>query len=88
MLGVLPRMTVRHTSEEERGQIYVPIINWMLMLGTIYLVLEFRSSSNLAAAYGIAVTLTMVITTGSRTSWFADAGAGASGAPAGSLCCF
>jgi KUP system potassium uptake protein len=63
MLGLLPRMTIRHTSEHERGQIYVPSINWMLMLGTIWLVLTFRSSSNLAAAYGIAVTLTMVITT-------------------------
>ncbi|MGC4092883.1 MAG: KUP/HAK/KT family potassium transporter [Polyangiaceae bacterium] len=63
MLGLLPRMTIRHTSAEERGQIYVPIINWMLMLGTIWLVLAFKSSSNLAAAYGIAVTLTMVITT-------------------------
>ncbi|HWA74171.1 MAG TPA: potassium transporter Kup [Polyangiaceae bacterium] len=63
MLGLLPRTTIRHTSEEERGQIYVPTINWMLMLATIWLVLTFRSSSNLAAAYGIAVTLTMVITT-------------------------
>lgn len=63
MLGLLPRTTIRHTSEEERGQIYVPTVNWMLMLATIWLVLTFRSSSNLAAAYGIAVTLTMVITT-------------------------
>jgi KUP system potassium uptake protein len=63
MLGLLPRTTIRHTSEEERGQIYVPTINWMLMLATIGLVLAFRSSSNLAAAYGIAVTLTMLITT-------------------------
>ncbi len=63
MLGLLPRMTIRHTSEEERGQIYVPTLNWMLMLGTIYLVLEFGSSTSLAGAYGIAVTMTMVITT-------------------------
>jgi KUP system potassium uptake protein len=63
MLGLLPRTTIRHTSEEERGQIYVPTVNWMLMLATIWLVLEFKNSSNLAAAYGIAVTLTMVITT-------------------------
>jgi KUP system potassium uptake protein len=63
MLGLLPRMRILHTSAEERGQIYVPTMNWMLMLGTIGLVLSFKSSSNLAAAYGIAVTLTMVITT-------------------------
>ncbi|HET9953523.1 MAG TPA: KUP/HAK/KT family potassium transporter [Polyangiaceae bacterium] len=63
MLGLLPRTTIRHTSAEERGQIYVPTVNWLLMLATIALVLVFRSSSNLAAAYGIAVTLTMVITT-------------------------
>jgi KUP system potassium uptake protein len=63
MLGLLPRMTIRHTSAEERGQIYVPTINWMLMLGAVGLVLHFESSSKMAAAYGIAVTLTMVITT-------------------------
>jgi len=63
MLGFLPRMNVQHTSAHERGQIYVPTINWMLMLATIGLVLGFRSSSNMAAAYGIAVTMTMVITT-------------------------
>jgi KUP system potassium uptake protein len=60
-LGFCPRLTVRHTSEEERGQIYVPWINWALMLGIIGLMLGFRSSSNLAAAYGIAVTGTMAI---------------------------
>ena len=63
MLGVLPRVNIRHTSAEERGQIYVPTINYMLMLATIWLVLTFRSSSNLAAAYGIAMCLTMLITT-------------------------
>lgn len=63
MLGVLPRMRIRHTSAEEQGQIYVPSINWALMLGTIWLVLTFRSSANLASAYGIAVTLTMIMTT-------------------------
>ncbi len=63
MLGFLPRTTIRHTSEAERGQIYVPTINWMLMLATIGLVIWFQSSTNLAAAYGIAVTLTMLITT-------------------------
>jgi KUP system potassium uptake protein len=63
MLGLLPRVRINHTSADERGQIYVPFVNWALMLATISLVLGFRSSSNLAAAYGIAVTLTMVITT-------------------------
>jgi KUP system potassium uptake protein len=63
MLGLLPRLSVRHTSADERGQIYVPAANWILMLLTIGLVLEFKSSSNLAAAYGIAATLTMMTTT-------------------------
>jgi KUP system potassium uptake protein len=63
MLGLLPRVRINHTSADERGQIYVPFVNWALMLATIGLVLGFRSSGNLAAAYGIAVTLTMVITT-------------------------
>lgn len=63
MLGVLPRVNVKHTSAEERGQIYVPAVNWLLCIATIFLVLEFRSSSNLASAYGIAVSLTMLITT-------------------------
>jgi len=62
-LGFLPRMAVKHTSAREIGQIYVPFVNWALLLGTLYLVLEFRSSSRLAAAYGIAVTTTMFITT-------------------------
>lgn len=62
-LGFLPRMRILHTSEDERGQIYIPQINWFLLVCTIALVLGFKSSSNLAAAYGIAVTSTMVITT-------------------------
>src|ERR1017187_3234736 len=62
-LGYLPRMAVKHTSSTERGQIYLPHINWGLMLASIGLVLGFRSSSNMAAAYGIAVTLTMLSTT-------------------------
>ncbi len=62
-LGYLPRLRILHTSEEERGQIYIPRLNWILFVATITLVLAFRSSSNLAAAYGIAVTTTMVITT-------------------------
>ena len=62
-LGYLPRMEIRHTSSEERGQIYLPSVNAALMLACVGLVLGFRTSGNLAAAYGIAVTLTMLITT-------------------------
>jgi KUP system potassium uptake protein len=63
MLNYLPRVRIDHTSSRQIGQIYVPAINWFLMLMTIALVLGFRTSSGLAAAYGIAVTATMVITT-------------------------
>ncbi|HAB15896.1 MAG TPA: potassium transporter Kup [Verrucomicrobiota bacterium] len=62
-LGYLPRMAIEHTSERERGQIFIPQVNWALMVACLALVLGFRSSSNLAGAYGIAVTLTMLITT-------------------------
>ena len=62
-LGYLPRLTVQHTSEEKIGQIYIPAVNVTLMLATIGLVLGFRTSSNLAAAYGVAVTTDMVFTT-------------------------
>jgi KUP system potassium uptake protein len=62
-LGYTPRLEISHTSARERGQIYVPGINWALMLSCIALVLGFQSSTRLAAAYGIAVTSTMVITT-------------------------
>jgi KUP system potassium uptake protein len=62
-LGYLPRMAVRHTSSSERGQIYLPQMNWWLMLCCVGLVIGFGSSSRLAAAYGIAVTATMVVTT-------------------------
>lgn len=62
-LGLLPRMRVRHTSAHQSGQIYVPVVNWMLLAGVLWLVLSFRSSEALAAAYGIAVTGTMVLTT-------------------------
>ncbi len=62
-LGLLPRMPISHTSTKEAGQVYVGRINWILCAITIGLVLEFRSSSNLASAYGIAVSSTMVITT-------------------------
>jgi KUP system potassium uptake protein len=62
-LGYSPRVAIEHTSHQEIGQIYVPSTNWALMAATIALVLEFKTSSNLAAAYGVAVTSTMVITT-------------------------
>lgn len=62
-LGYCPRMIVRHTSGDEMGQVYVPAINWMLMVAVFVLVLSFRSSSALASAYGIAVTGTMMATT-------------------------
>lgn len=62
-LGYLPRLEVRHTSSDEIGQIYVPFVNWGLLAVTIILVLTFKTSSNLASAYGIAVSSCMVITT-------------------------
>ena len=62
-LGYLPRMGVQHTSAREIGQIYVPSINWTLLVAVIALVLGFGSSMSLAAAYGVAVTGTMVVTT-------------------------
>jgi KUP system potassium uptake protein len=62
-LGFLPRMTVRFTSAREMGQIYMPAVNWALLAGVVLAVLVFGSSSALAGAYGIAVTLTMMITT-------------------------
>jgi KUP system potassium uptake protein len=63
LLGYSPRVRIDHTSEREIGQIYIPSVNWALMICTIALVLGFGSSSNLAAAYGVAVTTTMAITT-------------------------
>jgi KUP system potassium uptake protein len=62
-LGFVPRLRITHTSEAAAGQIYIPIINWALMIMVILLVLTFQSSSNLAAAYGIAVTGAMLIDT-------------------------
>ncbi|HWS02418.1 MAG TPA: potassium transporter Kup [Gammaproteobacteria bacterium] len=62
-LGYLPRMQIKFTSAKEMGQIYIPLINWALLLGIVALVLGFKSSSELAAAYGIAVTGTMLIDT-------------------------
>jgi KUP system potassium uptake protein len=61
-LGYAPRLTVEHTSSWEMGQIYVPQVNWFLAIGTILIVITFRSSGALAAAYGIAVAMTMIIT--------------------------
>lgn len=62
-MGLLPRMEIRQTSDKAHGQIYVPFTNWTLYLAVVYLVFTFQSSSNLAAAYGIAVTGTMMIDT-------------------------
>lgn len=62
-LGYLPRFDIDHTSPREIGQVYIATINWSLMIACVGLVLTFRSSSSLAAAYGVAVTTTMVITT-------------------------
>jgi KUP system potassium uptake protein len=86
-LGYCPRMSIEHTSEEQIGQIYLPTINWGLMIACILLVLGFRSSTNLAAAYGVAITMTMVITTllflvflRDRWKWSVPAAAGLCGA--------
>ncbi len=62
-LDYLPRIAIRHTSSQHVGQVYVPLVNWLLMIGCVALILIFRTSSALAAAYGIAVTTTMLITT-------------------------
>ncbi|QYU69964.1 potassium transporter Kup [Leptolyngbya sp. 15MV] len=62
-LGFIPRLSILHTSETAAGQIYIPFINWLLMIAVIILVLTFENSSNLAAAYGIAVTGAMTIDT-------------------------
>jgi KUP system potassium uptake protein len=62
-LGLLPGLTVDQTSADARGQIYMPAVNWVLMVAAIGLVLAFRTSGNLAAAYGVAVNSTMAITT-------------------------
>ena len=62
-LGYLPRLNIQHTSVRDTGQIYMPLVNWGLFVAIVLAVVMFRSSSNLAAAYGIAVTLDMLITT-------------------------
>lgn len=63
LLGFIPRLSIMHTSDQQIGQIYIPAINWMLLLSVVIIILAFQNSSNLAAAYGIAVTGTMVVTT-------------------------
>jgi KUP system potassium uptake protein len=86
-LGFLPRLTVRHTSEREAGQVYVPAVNWVLYAAVALLVAGFGSSTHLASAYGIAVAGTMTITTVlfffiARTAWGAPAWVAAGGAAA------
>ena len=61
-LGLLPRFSIRHTSEDMAGQIYLPRVNWLLLIAVLLLVVVFKSSSALAAAYGVAVTATMITT--------------------------
>ncbi|HEY6864009.1 MAG TPA: potassium transporter Kup [Burkholderiales bacterium] len=72
-LGYLPRVPTRHTSESQPGQIYVPQLNWVMLVLVVLLVLEFKSSTALAAAYGIAVSGTMLLTTMlvGVVAWFA-----------------
>jgi KUP system potassium uptake protein len=62
-LGLLPRLRIRNTSADFAGQVYLPAINWLLLIGVLVLVIQFKTSSAMAAAYGIAVTGTMVVTT-------------------------
>jgi KUP system potassium uptake protein len=62
-MDYFPRVDIRHTSKEHAGQIYIPVVNWLLMAACLVTVIGFKTSSNLAAAYGIAVTSTMAITT-------------------------
>jgi KUP system potassium uptake protein len=73
-LGFFPRVRIRHTSQDAEGQIYVPLVNWLLAVACIALVVAFKESSRLAAAYGIAVTGTMALTSivyfeVTRTTW-------------------
>ena len=62
-LNFLPRMRISYTSDQESGQIYMPVVNWMLLIGSVFLVLQYKSSENLASAYGISVCGTMLVTT-------------------------
>ncbi|SDC17763.1 potassium transporter Kup [Acinetobacter boissieri] len=73
-LRYLPRLTVHHTSDIEQGQIYLPFINWVLYISVVILILLFHNSANLASAYGVAVTMTMLcstilVTAYARTGW-------------------
>lgn len=63
LLGYFPRMRIMHTSETSQGQIYIPSVNWVLLMGVLIAVIAFKSSSALAGAYGVAVTIDMMITT-------------------------
>ncbi len=63
LLGFMPRMNILHTSDSEQGQIYIPLVNWALLFMVVATVISFKGSMNLAAAYGISVTSTMLITT-------------------------
>ena len=69
-LGFAPRVEVRHSSADEEGQVYVPLVNWLLLIAAVGLVLAFRSSDALAGAYGVAVSGTMVLTTILATVYF------------------
>jgi KUP system potassium uptake protein len=60
-LGLLPRMSITHTSEDEQAHIYIPQINWLIFFGVLLLVVVFKSSSNLASAYGVAVNTSMIV---------------------------
>ena len=62
-LGLLPRMKIRHTSHDQSGQVYIGAVNWALLFGVVWLVMEFETSSSLASAYGIAVSGTIMVTT-------------------------
>jgi len=62
-LNFLPRMRISYTSDQESGQIYLPVVNWLLLAGSVFLVLQYKSSENLASAYGISVCGTMLVTT-------------------------
>ncbi len=77
-LGYLSPMRIIHTSEMESGQIYIPFINWLLYVSVVIVIINFEHSSNLAAAYGIAVTGTMVLTTILFTTVARKTGAGIS----------
>ena len=80
-LGYMPRVRILHTSDRERGQIYIPSVNWLMLAAVLLLVFEFRSSGALAAAYGIAVSGTMIITTAAHRVRRARRAAAASRAP-------